>query len=342
MLVSTAAAGDAAEWDAALPGLSGATFYHRFGWNAINEQSFGHRSAYLTTRANGRISGLLPLTLVSSRLFGRILCSMPFVNLGGPCADDPAVARGLLARAQDFAREHAVDYMELRCREPLDCDLPVSRRKVSMVVPLQGDPDRVLGSFSTKHRTNIRRAQKNELTVESGGLELVPVFYRMMEHAWRELGTPFYARDYFDRIVATFPESTRIFVCRHHGKPIATAFNGYFGDTVEGLWNGGTDEVRSLGANYVLYWEMIRDACLRGFSKFHLGRSTAGSGSEDFKRKWNAERQQLYWYYWRRDGAPMPELNVDNPKYALAIRAWRHLPLAVTRVVGPRVARCIP
>jgi hypothetical protein len=33
---------------------------------------------------------------------------------------------------------------------------------------------------------------------------------------------------------------------------------------------------------------------------------------------------------------------VNNPKYKLAISAWRRLPLPVTRLIGPPIARAIP
>lgn len=99
---------------------------------------------------------------------------------------------------------------------------------------------------------------------------------------------------------------------------------------------------RSLQANYVLYWEMIRDVCQRGCRHFHLGRSTAESGSEQFKSRWNAESRQLHWYFHRPDGGPMPALNVDNPRYRLAIAAWRRMPLWAARVLGPPIARSIP
>jgi len=108
------------------------------------------------------------------------------------------------------------------------------------------------------------------------------------------------------------------------------------------MWAGGGPRARELQANYVLYWEMMREACLRGSKLYHLGRSTADSGAEDFKKKWNAESQQLYWYFHRPDGGPMPELNVANPKFQLAIKVWRKLPLWVTRQVGPVLARSIP
>jgi predicted N-acyltransferase len=149
-------------------------------------------------------------------------------------------------------------------------------------------------------------------------------------------------RSYFEKILKTFPEQTRIFVCSRRGEPVAVALNGHFGDTVEGMWAGGTSQSRMLQANYVLYWEMIQEACRRGFQKFHLGRSTADSGAEDFKRKWNAEAHQLYWYSHRPDGSPPAEINVDNPKYRLAISAWQRAPLWFTRIVGPGIARGIP
>ena len=44
----------------------------------------------------------------------------------------------------------------------------------------------------------------------------------------------------------------------------------------------------------------------------------------------------------RSEGRPLPQLNVDNPKYRLAIDTWRKLPLAVTQLVGPSLARGIP
>src|SRR5690606_26517638 len=77
-----------AEWDAYLARCASASFYHLHDWKAVNAEALGHRSFYLAARRAGAITGVLPLTLVSSRLFGKILCSLPFVNFGGPCADD--------------------------------------------------------------------------------------------------------------------------------------------------------------------------------------------------------------------------------------------------------------
>lgn len=334
--------GHAAEWNAFLQQQPHGSFYHLFEWSDINTRALRNPSFNLIARDAGKIRGVLPLTLVASPIFGRVLCSMPFVNYGGPVAADAVATDALVRAARDRADEVKADYLELRCAAAIETDMQVSTRKISMHIELAPDPDTLWNKFASKHRTNIRRAQKNDLEVRNGGVELLDVFYAVMEQSWRSLGTPFYARSYFETILKALPDHTRIFVCSQKDQPVAVAFNGYFNGIVEGLWAGGTALSRPLQANYVLYWEMIREACVRGCTRYHLGRSTADSGAEDFKKKWNAGASQLYWYFHRPQGGEMPQLNVDNPKYKLAIQVWQKLPLWVTRLIGPPLARSIP
>jgi FemAB-related protein (PEP-CTERM system-associated) len=333
---------DLGVWNEFIRACPTASFYHMFQWSFVNREQLRARPLYLAAVERGQILGVLPLILVSSRLFGRILCSMPFVNFGGPCASDAAIQH-LLARAAIVkANELAVDYLELRCTRPLELDLPVSLQKVSMTIELAADPDVLWNGYTSKHRKNVKRAYKNDLAVEAGGPELVPIFYSVLEESWHNLGTPLYARSYFDSVMRALPDNTRIFVCRRAAEPVAVAMTGYFNGVVEGLWAGGRAVARELDANYVLYWEMIRDACHRGYRTFHLGRSTADSGSEEFKRRWNAEASQLYWYFHNRHGAHTPQLNVNNPRYRAAIAAWKRSPRWLVRALGPMIARAIP
>jgi FemAB-related protein (PEP-CTERM system-associated) len=340
--ISSLATQDSETWNRFVATTPGGTFYHLHEWSRINRDGLGHETFLLRATRAGELVGVLPLTLVSSLPFGRILCSMPFVNYCGPCAsaDDAQVA--LLDAARTLAQSKSVRYLELRSAAALQTDMTEATHKISMTIELADDPEVQWNAFSSKHRTNIRRSAKNELTVRSGGAELLDVFYDVMHESWHNLGTPLYRRRYFKLILDTFPDQTRLFVCYCRDKPVAVAMNGYFNGTVEGMWAGGTAAARGLQANYVLYWEMIQDACKRGFKRYHLGRSTADSGAEDFKKKWNAQALQLHWYSYRPDGAPPAALNVDNPKFKLAIATWKRLPLWLTRVLGPTVAGGIP
>lgn len=329
-------------WDQFLDNTPGASFYQLAGWQTINKDYFGHQTFMLSAKQDGILVGVFPLVFINSKLFGKIISSMPFVNFGGPCANHPDIEQALLDKATELAQELDCDYMEIRAKRLIDESLPTSTQKVSMTINLDPDPDTLWNNYASKHRTNIRRVYKNSLTVKSGGIELLDTFYSLLCHSWRDLGTPIYAKKYFQKIFEQFDDNVRIFVCYQGQQPIASAFNGLYKGTVEGMWAAALSEARKLQPNYVLYWEMIKHACENGFQNFHLGRSSVDSGSEQFKKKWKAEQTQLYWQYYLNNNKEMPQLNVNNPKYKLAINLWRKLPINITTLIGPPLARNIP
>lgn len=320
-----------------------ASFYHRWEWRDINERLLGHKSRYLAALDGGAVAGILPIVQVKSRLFGNIACSLPFVNFGGPVALTPDAESALLRSAAQVADEWAVDYLELRSPRHLGEQYPTSLHKVSMTVDLAPDPETLFNAFKGDQRKEIRRGYKYGFTARHGTTEVFDDFFEVLCDSWRDLGTPIYSKDYFASVIDTFPQNTRLCVIyAADGTPAAGAFMGQESGVVEGLWLGTRQAYRRQLVGYVLYWEIIKDACERGQQLFHLGRSTADSGAEQFKRKWNARPTQLFWQYVLRKGDEIPQLNVGNKKFQMAIAAWRKLPVGVTRVVGPPIARCIP
>ena len=183
-----------------------AGFYHRFEWKSVNENEFGHQTYYLASASKGEIEGILPFVLIRSRLFGRILCSMPFVNFCGPSSATSTAEAALLKHAYQLADQESVDYFEIRSLHVSDSELPVSHDKVSMTVPLASDPDLLWDAFTSKHRNNIRRAYKSGLHVKSGHIELLDTFYDLLSRSWRDLGTPVYRKRYFESILREFGE----------------------------------------------------------------------------------------------------------------------------------------
>ncbi len=333
---------DAEAWDRYLMEHPEGNFYQLYAWKGINERNFSHHCYFQAIKRQGDICGVLPTVYVQSQLFGKILSSMPFVNFGGLCANTPTDTQLLLDDADRLTRDCNADYFELRSTQLYSDELPTSTHKISMTLDLAADADDIWNGFKSKHRTNIRRVYKDGVSVKQGQQELLDEFYLLLSRSWKHLGTPIYRKSYFADILTSFPDNTRIFIAYRNGIPIATAFNGYYKKMVEGMWAGALPEYRSTQANYVLYWEMIKDACERGYQHFHLGRSTSDTGAEAFKKKWNAYSKQLYWQYFLNNQKTIPELNVNNPKFEMAIKVWRKLPLRVTTGIGPFVARCIP
>lgn len=338
--------GKIAAWEKYVEQSPHATFFHRHEWKQVIEASFGHKTRYLMLTDNGndnaKVRGILPLVHVKSPLFGSILCSMPFLNYGGVCADDESAERRLLDKAESILQEIRGDYLELRQLKRVGTDLPEKLSKVSLSVELDPDPETVWNRFDRKHRSNIRRAEKNGFEIKYGGRELIPEFYSLMMKGWKEHGTPFYSCSFFRNLGDRLGDAIGVYILSHDNVPLATAMNGYFRDTVEGMWLTQLHEYSRLQAGYVLYWEMIRRSCELGFRTFNLGRSSTDSGGEFFKKKWNASSRQLYWEYRLNRRKQIPELNVDNPRYQLAMKIWRKLPFGFTNAIGPHIAKQIP
>jgi FemAB-related protein (PEP-CTERM system-associated) len=332
---------DRHKWNAYVASSPRTSVYHRYEWRDVNTACFGHESAYLMAVDGGTVVGIFPLVRVKSQLFGNIACSLPFVNYGGPCADSDAIEEQLVASAQEITEKWRVSYLEIRTRRALP-SLPTSEHKVSLTVNLDADPDTLWKAYATAHRQDIRKGYKRGLTARIGRIELLDDFYAVISESWRDLGTPIYSRRYLETVARTFPDVTRLCVVYKDQEPTAASFDMVNGEIAEGLWLGSRGKFRNDHAGYVLYWEIIKNACERGAKRFHLGRSSVQSGGELFKRKWNAQPAQLYWQYVLRTRRDIPQLNVANPKYQLAIRAWQRLPVPVTQVLGPFIARSIP
>lgn len=333
---------DKGRWNDYLIGTGNGSLYHAFEWKNVMERSFGHKGFYLMAMEDGEIRGILPLVLVKGPFFGKLIVSMPFLNYGGICTSHEEVARALFNAAAGLVEHNGAKYLELRSPTKCSFDLPVKTGKVSMTIHLEADPEQIWRGFSTKLRTNIRRAEKNELKIKIGGAENLHRFYKVLSQNMRDLGTPIYREDFFKSILEELGDRIRIFLVLYQDKPIATAFNGHFKNTVEGLWASSIREYDKLQPNYFLYWEMIKYACENGFEYFHLGRSSTDSGSLEFKKKWNAVPQQLYWYYYLNGGGNLPELNPQNRRYRLPIKIWQKLPVWMTKIIGPPVAKGIP
>jgi FemAB-related protein (PEP-CTERM system-associated) len=329
-------------WNAFVQAASDGSLYHRYEWRDVNQSCFGHRSAYLAAFEQARIVGILPVVQVKSQLFGNIACSLPFVNYGGLCAEREDISQRLLDEGARVADDWGADYLEIRSRRQWGKGLPTSPHKVSMTVQLASDPDVLWKAFATNHRRDIRRGYKRGFIARFGREELFDDFYAVLSESWRDLGTPIYSKHYLTSVLRAFPDATELVVVYAGDEPAAAAFYGFHEGIAEGLWLGSRAKFKQGFVGYVLYWELIRHACERGLVRFHLGRSTANSGAEAFKKQWNAVPEQLYWQYVLRTRKEIPQLNVDNRRYRLAIKTWRKLPVPVTQVIGPLIARSIP
>jgi len=329
-------------WDAYVDGAPDGSVYHRSVWAEVIRDVFGHQTRQLSAWSSGRIVGVLPLVAFRSGLFGRFLVSMPFVNYGGIAADSPAAAAALLQAAAAYARVTGARSVELRHVARQCPQLPARTHKVSMHLRLQASADAQWTALDRKLRNQVRKAEKSDLTVQVGGAELLDRFYAVFSENMRDLGTPVQSRRFFARILAAFPSQAALLCVAHAGVPVAGAFVIWHKGTMEVPWASALRRWNHLCPNVLLYWEMLKFGIARGCRTFDFGRSTPDEGTYHFKKQWGAEPVPLYWEYWLREGAELPDRSPKNQRFSLAIAVWQRLPVAVTRLIGPRIVRSIP
>lgn len=332
----------AAEWDAFVLSQEGAALYHRYALRDVVRDVFDRETHYLAARSKGAITGVLPLVRLRSRLFGDFLVSLPYFNYGGVLAATPRAGRALLDAAVGLATRLGVTHIELRHRENLFEDAPVRTDKVTLLLRLPGSAAELWKALTPKVRAQVRRPEKEGATTRLGGLELVEEFYGVFSENMRDLGTPVYPRRFFSRVLQAFPEEARIFTVHMAGAPAAAGLVMGDGRTLEIPWASSLRRANPSGVNMLLYWRILEFACERGYSCFDFGRCTVDSGTYRFKKQWGAQPLQLFWHYWLRDGGEPPRLNHANPRFELAVAAWRRLPLAVANRLGPLLIRNLP
>jgi serine/alanine adding enzyme len=335
---------DSAEgWDRFVLAHPLASSYHLMAWRDVVEKACEHRTFYLMARdESDKVRGVLPLVFLSSRFFGRFLVSMPFFNYGGVLADGLEAQEALLEAAIGVARGLDATWIELRQQEPLDLNWPATQHKVSMRLDLPSDFETLWREFPSKLRSQIRRAQKEKLTVRIAAREILDDFYLVFVRNMRDLGTPVYGRRLFETILQTFPTTTRVCVVYLEERPVAAGFLCGFLNRLEIPWASSDRRHNRLAPNMLLYSSVLEFACREGFQQFDFGRSSTGSKTYRFKEQWGARPVPLYWYYWSSNGRSMSDVSRDNPLYSAAIKIWSRLPLAVTKVIGPAIVRHIP
>ena len=344
-IMELADAGREAEWQAYVERAPCASLYHALEWRNILLRAFGHRSWYLMAQDDGKTRGVLPLVEMKSLLFGHSLVSLPFLDYGGILADTPECEAALARAAADLAVKRGAHHVELRqsfaaagCAE---AGWKLRQHKAALVIPLNADADVHWSGLNSRLRGKVRKAEKSEATFSVGTVELLDEFYSVFSLNMRDLGTPVYSRALFENVLR-FANDATILLVRRDGRPASGAIALRRGDSMELPWICSDYSQSSFYVNEYLYWSAIQWACGSGARELNLGRCSTDGGVFRFKMQWNPEVRPLFWYHRLVSGVELPQLNPNNPRYALAIRWWKRMPLPLANRLGPLIVRNIP
>lgn len=327
--------------------------HHAFSWEwrSIIKKLFSHSPYYLIAIENRENQdccvGILPFFIVKSFIFGKAAISVPYLNGGGVIAENESIEHALIQKAIKISKKHAVRYVELRSREVLNLpeeDFVLRTHKVSMRLNTTDSPENIFNSFPAKLRSQIKRPTKSGLyaTISTNtDLKAVNSFYQVFSKNMRDLGTPVYSKKLFFETFAKFNSTARIVIVWNNKTPVAAGMTLGFGSSVEIPWASANRNFNRFSPNMLLYWEAIKNASIEGYSFFDFGRSSPNSGPHKFKKQWGSEQKTLFWYYKLIDG-DIPDINPNSKKFSTLVNTWKHMPITLTKILGPFITKSLP
>lgn len=329
------------DWDAFVRSTPGGSPFHLLAWKRVVERTFRHRPHYLIAETAGGLEGVLPLFEVRGLLGGRGLVSVPYGVYGGICASSTAAREALVAGARELALRIKADYVELRHRIGQELDLPTKSLYVTFSRPIAPTEEENLSAIPRKQRRMTRQGARHGLRPEFG-MHHLDRFYDIYAHSVHSLGSPVFPRRLFHAIRQEFGKECELLTIWKDSTPVAGVLTILFEDQVLPYYGGARQEALPLAVNDFMYWELLCHAAKAGYRCFDFGRSREGTGAYNFKRHWGFEPVSLPYQYVLLKGGRMPDLSPSNPKMGLAVKAWKRIPLPLTKLFGPALTKYLP
>lgn len=305
------------------------------------EQAFGHNTDILVALSHGNIVGGLPLTKLSSRLFGTFLISTPYFNYGGPLTEYRNVFEALINHSKQILGPNNASHAEIRTTVS-NIKIPFADKKASMILALPSTEKELDSQVGSKVRAQVNKANEHNPTVAFGHSDLLDDFYKVFSRNMRDLGTPVYSKRWFATLLSQLKQNATIIVAYVNTKPVGAAFLTGHRDMLEIPWASTIKSANAMNINMWMYRKILGYAIQEDFKYFDFGRSTIDAGTYKFKKQWGAKPVAHYWYYVSEQGNEIAQTNPDNPKFKLLIAIWKRLPVWLANLIGPNVIKNIP
>jgi Acetyltransferase (GNAT) domain len=288
-------------WDAFLRTRPDALLYHSSWYRDLIAEELIGVPEYLVAREGGEIRGGLPMIWSSGEgTSDRVLNSLPFNGShGSPIAATTEAERALLVAWDERSHDPAT-LTATMVGNPFARSAPISplhehsgqRSNYSMALPRSGSGDELLAFVGPEARSNVRKAERNGISVEkSSDAEAVGHVRRIHRARMNELGL----EPKSDSFLAAIPEQLEpgidfdAWVARREGNVVGAIltlrFNGIADWYISGSYPG--ERVRNPHAALIL--TALDCETKLGTRIWNWGGEVPGRESVNrFKRKWRA------------------------------------------------------
>ena len=331
------------EWDEFVA-LNGGCVFHLSAWSKAFHEAYGYEPLYMKFY-DGELLAVLPLFLLNT-IYGKVI-TIPFVDYAGFLFKSGlpmntrrhviSVAAEVLKRLMASA---GADYVELKvlgrglhhALESQGFREDVRYNFVTFVLNLKKGLKKLSSRIHPSTRRAIRRASEAGIKVlNSGGKGLRP-FYELYLRGMKYHGVPPHSFDFFRTLWKYLRDHIAIYLAYKEGIPVAAMWFYVFNRRMHYAYGAHLREYGKLQPMSLILWTALNDGFRKGVYFLDLGRTRAGSGVFEFKRKWGGTVEEIGIYVLSKRP---PFLDPLNPKLGIFSRLWRALvPVPLTAKVG--------
>ena len=140
----------------------------------------------------------------------------------------------------------------------------------TLIVDIKGSEEEILARMKQKTRYNIRLAEKKGVTVRAW--DDIASFHKMMLTTGSRDGFGVHSLEYYQRAYELFhpKQMGELLLAEYEGKPLAALFVARNGNRAYYLYGASTDEERNRMPTYLLQWEAMKWAKIRGCEEYDL------------------------------------------------------------------------
>ena len=300
--------------------ISPSSLYDNDRWHAVVRDGFGIVTKRLSVRDGKSEVANFPVMHQRKAIFN--LVGIPLrgthTEFGGSFASDimDVDVASIITTLHDHLLRHKASWVELifvpdQLGEDSRAKLVdlgyLVEAKHSLVVDLDCGVDAVWAGFVGRARTEIRKAEKNGLSVVRLGLEHMADYMGLVDEVFAGQGRKPSFDQRFLNAVNNYLDADDF--CHHgifaDGKLVAGGL--FFRDAGRMVFvSGASDSVsRKLGANSLLQWVAIKDAMASGITLYDMG-GIGLDGIDKFKTSFGGTPVTYDRYVWRSFAARLP------------------------------------
>lgn len=323
-------------WDALVTILPNFSFFDGAAWAKALVETYGYAPNYFVTKEANNLRSLLPLMEVDSWLTGRRAIALPFTDNCEPLCPDRDSFKELFQNAIEFGKERGWKYLECRGGRKFFEGIPASLTFYGHNLDLASGEDSLFGRFESSTRRAIRKAKKNEVTVEiSQSLEAMKIFYLLQCKTRKKHGLPPQPFSFFSNIhkYILSQNSGIVAVASWRKTPIAASAYFHLGNRAIYKYGASDEKFQHLRGSNLVMWEAIKWYIQKGAKKMHLGRtSMANEGLRRFKLGWGASENKIE--YFKYDFRKKNFVTDSGAAFGWHNRIFQSLPNFVSRMTG--------